>query len=169
MEEWISILSCGSATQTGVDILSQINRLTAILESTPIPIFDIKDFDITGLGNIGTKWQGFALCNGQNGTNDLRSKFIVGYDSNDSDYDSIGNTGGEKTHTLTIQEMPSHNHSFVFPYSFPKFGGNDADITGGGGNLGIANTPEIETEAVGSGIPHENLPPYFVLAFAQKI
>ena len=41
---------------------------------------------------------------------DLRDRIPVGKDSNDTDFNLLGNTGGEKTHTLTIQEMPSHNH-----------------------------------------------------------
>lgn len=35
-------------------------------------------FDGTGLGIVGGKWDGFALCNGQNGTPNLADKFIVG-------------------------------------------------------------------------------------------
>jgi hypothetical protein len=36
-------------------------------------------------------------------------KVLVGYDQNDSDF-SAGNTGGSKTHTLTVDEMPEHTH-----------------------------------------------------------
>lgn len=36
------------------------------------------DFDSTGLGKINTNQDGWALCNGQNGTVDLRDRFIVG-------------------------------------------------------------------------------------------
>ena len=49
---------------------------------------------------------GWALCDGQNGTPDLRDRFIVGAGN---EYD-VGDTGGEASHTLTIDEMPSHNH-----------------------------------------------------------
>lgn len=40
----------------------------------------------------------------------LKGKVVVGKDENDTDFDTLGNTGGEKEHTLTINEMPSHNH-----------------------------------------------------------
>ena len=40
----------------------------------------------------------------------LKGKFAVGFDSSQAEFDSLSETGGEKTHTLTIAEMPSHNH-----------------------------------------------------------
>lgn len=39
----------------------------------------------------------------------IEGRFIVGTDTSDSDFTSM-KTGGEKAHTLTIAEMPSHNH-----------------------------------------------------------
>lgn len=53
---------------------------------------------------IPTDW---TLCNGENGTPDLRGRFIVGAGD---DY-NVGNTGGESTHTLAEAEMPAHNHT----------------------------------------------------------
>lgn len=53
---------------------------------------------------------GWALCDGTNGTPDLRGRFIVGYDKTDTDYDTIDKTGGQKLVTLTTSQMPSHSH-----------------------------------------------------------
>ncbi len=52
---------------------------------------------------------GWLLCNGSNGTPDLRDRFIVGAGSSYG----VGNIGGEATHALTTAEMPSHNHTFT--------------------------------------------------------
>ena len=41
---------------------------------------------------------------------DLRGKVTVGKDSTDTDFNTLGKTGGEKTHTLTVSEMPKHSH-----------------------------------------------------------
>ena len=77
-----------------------------ILGQTPTP-----DIPVGGIilwsgstSNIPTKWH---LCDGTNGTPDLRDRFVVGAGS---DY-SVGDTGGEAEHTLTIGEMPRHNHT----------------------------------------------------------
>lgn len=46
-------------------------------------------------------------------TPDLRGRFVVGYNPGDADYNSIGDTGGDKGVTLTASQsaLPSHNHS----------------------------------------------------------
>lgn len=49
---------------------------------------------------------GWLLCDGTNSTPDLRDRFIVGAGSSYS----VGSTGGEDKHTLTIDEMPTHSH-----------------------------------------------------------
>ena len=45
----------------------------------------------------------------------LKGKVCVGLDEDDSDeyFDEIGKTGGEKKHTQTVNEMPSHTHSLT--------------------------------------------------------
>lgn len=50
---------------------------------------------------------GWALCNGSNGTPDLRDRFIVGAGSSYA----VGDTGGANSVTLTSAQMPAHNHS----------------------------------------------------------
>lgn len=40
----------------------------------------------------------------------LKGKFLVGIDSSDTDFKTSEKTGGEKTHILKVDEMPSHNH-----------------------------------------------------------
>lgn len=41
----------------------------------------------------------------------LKGKFVVGFDSAQTEFDNLSETGGAKTHTLTIAEMPAHNHN----------------------------------------------------------
>ena len=60
---------------------------------------------------------------------DLRGKVPVGVDSNDTDFNAIGKTYGEKSHTMTINEMPSHTHLY-------KYGTNTGNTEG---SLALAN------------------------------
>ena len=67
----------------------------------------IQDF----YGNVNTIPRGWYICDGTNGTPDLRGMFIVGYDPRDSEYNQVGKTGGLKSVTLTGGQMPSHTHT----------------------------------------------------------
>ena len=120
-----------------------------------------SNFDGTGLGSSAAL-TGWALCNGNNGTVDLSGKFIVGYDNSDPDYNTLGNTGGEKEHQLTIGELPAHTHAT-----------DVRDSAGGVSNVYSAGTNSTVTDSAtgstGSDLPHENRPPYYVLAFIQRI
>lgn len=71
-------------------------------------------------GSVDEIPTGYALCNGQSYTGsdgavrptpDLRGRFIVGYDPGDTDYNALEKTGGEKKHTLSVDELPSHSHT----------------------------------------------------------
>ena len=53
---------------------------------------------------------GWLLCNGSNGTPDLRDRFIVGAGNSYP----VGNTGGSASVTLTTDQMPSHSHGNSF-------------------------------------------------------
>ncbi|MBN2542535.1 tail fiber protein [bacterium] len=52
---------------------------------------------------------------GGSGTNfrvpNLKGRVVVGLDGSDADFDALNDASGAKTHTLTVNEMPSHNHS----------------------------------------------------------
>lgn len=88
-----------------------------------------------------------------------QGKTLVGIDTNDTDFDTVEETGGEKTHTLTIAEMPSHNHSIAL-YSNGTWnsGGNYV------GGMGASTSgPYLSyTEGKGNSQAHNNLQPYIV-------
>jgi hypothetical protein len=79
----------------------------------------------------------------------IEGRFILG---SSEDY-AVNTVGGEATHTLTIDEMPSHNHNLKFE--------NDARATGGSPNIGTGTSVGSEaTVSTGGGQPHNNMPPY---------
>jgi microcystin-dependent protein len=112
---------------------------------------------------------GWALCNGQtaNGvrTPDLRNKFIVGA----GDEYSIGDKGGEKTHKLTIQEMPSHRHSYKFKGADMKASWDNDNYFYNQSEEYTGNNNEKNTEYTGGDQPHENRPPYYALSYIMRV
>jgi microcystin-dependent protein len=70
--------------------------------NTPVPVGFIGMWS----GSTATVPTGWALCDGTNGTPDLRDRFIVGAGSTYA----VGATGGANTVTLTTSQIPSHSH-----------------------------------------------------------
>ena len=73
---------------------------------------------------------GWAICNGQNGTPDLRGKFILMTTPNGENFGpkgdtKIGDTGGESQHVQTAAEVGSHRHWFS---TVSKEGSNSGSV-----------------------------------------
>ena len=81
-------------------------------------------------------------------------RVIVGLNAVDSDFDTAQETGGAKTHTLTIDEMPSHNHSVTMSTSDTDNNNLSEGDTSG--------TSSFTTSSTGGGQAHNNLQPYIV-------
>jgi microcystin-dependent protein len=138
-------------------------------------------------GDVTSIPAGWKLCNGTGTIStggavpDLRSRFIVGTATNSGGTYNVGQTGGSANiivtgttngHALTINQIPSHNHTLS------TLRGNN----GGGSYIQDADsTPEIRsgaTDFTGGGQAHShglnvtltnaNLPPYYALAFLIK-
>lgn len=88
----------------------------------------------------------------------------VGINSNDSDFNTIGKTGGEKTHKLTIEEMPSHHHRLAGNHN----SGNYVETVPFGSSSTALNH-NIFTDAEGGNQEHNNLQPYEVMAFWKRV
>ena len=73
---------------------------------------------------------------------------------------TAGDTGGEATHTLTIDEMPSHNHKVSY---LKQEAGNDYQFCGGVGNWQTTGHSNTNIENTGGGQAHNNMPPYLVV------
>lgn len=95
----------------------------------------------------------------------IKDRFLLA----DGDHYTNGNTGGESTHTLTVNELPSHKH-YVGNSEGGKFwylgksGGVAQDSSQGisfSGTNGRNTT--FETTEVGDGNSHNNMPPYLVV------
>jgi hypothetical protein len=133
-------------------------------------------------GTIATIPSGWYLCNGSNGTPDLRNRFIVGAHSDTSGvaYTTITGsntqTGGTKdaivvSHTHTITDT-GHTHTATVNaqsnVSDSTSGGDVRPATGTSTLTTNSNTTGITINSTGSSGTDQNLPPYYALAFIMK-
>ena len=131
-------------------------------------------------------------------TPDLRGRFVLGSGAGSGLTPRVtGNSGGEEYHTLAASEMPSHSHSVDPPATSTSSNGDHShnamrDISSGeAGNvvrLGVSNykgwgtvtdsagshthavdIPAFNSASTGGGGAHNNMPPYYVLAFIMRV
>lgn len=97
---------------------------------------------------------------------DLRGKVTVGYNSSETEFNAVGKTGGEKTHQLTVTEIPTHNHRVC-----PNGVVNTSTGSGGYGARSWLSSGEpynVTTEPIGGNGAHNNLQPYSTVNYIIK-
>lgn len=93
----------------------------------------------------------------------LKGRVLVGLDSAQTEFDSIADSGGAKTHTLSIGEMPSHSHNIQRPSGAAVSSGYMlSNQTYDGAAVYQA------TQTAGSGQAHNNLQPYITIQYIIK-
>ncbi len=140
----IDITGVRNLTCTGT-VTSSAGTLTAIQTVYPVGSIYINAAVATNPGTLlgfGT-WVAFGA-----------GRVIVGLNAADSDFDTVQETGGAKTHTLSTAELPSHTHNSNF-------------VTGGSGVSGVNTAGNYDaatnaTSATGGGSAHNNVQPYIV-------
>ncbi|MCU0417478.1 MAG: hypothetical protein MUE33_09880, partial [Cytophagaceae bacterium] len=115
---------------------------------------------------------GWALCDGLNGTPDLRGRFIVGFNPSTIEYSTIGNTGGLSQVLLTADQsgLPAHDHLTaryeVATTNMQANGFTWPPLWAGTVSNGATTQPCTAQNAQQA---HENRPPYYVLAYIIKL
>lgn len=148
-------------------------------------------------GSVASIPSGWYLCNGSNGTPDLRDRFVVGAGSTYSVADTGGSANAivvSHTHTATTATNGAHQHfttadqlggtSFVtnttyvrkegsggsmgFPYSDYALTGTSTVATIGLTSSAGDHTHTITVDSAGTSGTNANLPPYYALAYIMK-
>ena len=155
-------------TSAGVT-LQTLDNLYPILQNSSTSGVTIP----TGLiaiwsGSTGSIPSGWTLCNGSNGTPDLRNSFIIGAGSTYS----VGATGGSAdaivvSHTHTITD-PGHLHNTTSSGSGTLINAAASGTTGASTSTTATATTGITNQTTGVSGTNANLPPYYALAFIMK-
>jgi hypothetical protein len=165
-------------TSAGVTLQTLDNLYPILQSATATASTFTAGMIIIWSGSIGSVPSGWALCNGSNGTPDLRDRFVIAAGSTYA----VGATGGSAdaivvshTHTATSTVTdPGHTHQIK--------GTNQLIGTGSGFNANISpNAATVNTENATTGITvatsnatagtsgtGANLPPYYALAYIMK-
>lgn len=117
----------------------------------------------------------------------FKGRVPVGFDTSQEEFNTFGEMGGEKTHTLAESEMPSHTHTayvgdpghnhlfdpnnpvvmHTAPTGTHTLGGGSALYLGG--NIQPALTGiSVANEWKGGSVAHNNLPPYLTVNYIIK-
>ena len=128
-------------------------------------------------GAVGSIPSGYVICDGTNGTPDLRNKFVVGAGNTYS----VNQTGGSAdaivvshTHTATsVVTDPGHFHSYNYPTTGNSYGSNSGGLNPAtvATNTTTATTGiTVATTNASTGVSgtNANLPPYYALAYIMK-
>ena len=136
---------------------------------------------------------GWKICDGQNGTPDLRGRFILAEGQGSGLTNRQKNQkGGSETHKLTIKQMPHHGHHFQTqghhrhysglgegrvdgwhwgfsgsPNNMGSHGGVDTDNVAWGTSATGNHNHNFHAE--GGNESHNNMPPFYVLMYIMKI
>lgn len=188
-----------------MDVMGDINTSTKIREGGFVLI--PTGFIAMWTGTVAPN--GWVLCDGSNGTPDLRGRFVLGQGQGTGLTNRILNSvGGTETHLLTALEIPTHTHTgtttsdgththtindpghthsqTTINDDYNNSGANppgfsadsagsvtwnniNSSTTGISINSNGAHQHTFTTDSTGGGTAHNNMPPFYVLAYIMKI
>lgn len=126
-----------------------------------------KDNIIIWSGTLASVPSNFNVCDGTNGTPDLRSLFVKSVPDTMTD---PGTTGGSDTHALVTAELAQHGHSVTDPTHSHRYGtGNALDPGDSAEQVSDAlSLSSVSVGNTGSGNAHENRPAFYEVIFIQR-
>lgn len=124
----------------------------------PNPEYITDNFDMTpgateGLGLVGGLWEGWAICNGNNGTPNLDGQTLIGYGTN---YPTVGQFLGSKDAVVV-----SHSHTYS---QYVQSGSNSGSGGEAAGYFATGNTSTVGTDGT-----DKNIQPSMVILMIMKL
>lgn len=156
----------------------KVNDIAILTNLYPVGSIYISVYNTNPSTYFGGTWEEFGT-----------GRTLVGVDTSDNDFNTAGKTGGEKAHTLTINETPAHSHTgntntdghhrhqiaysdntITQPSSNDKISVSGWDthyglnewLTYSGGNFS-AHSHTFTTDNTGGGNAHNNMQPYITV------
>lgn len=166
--EWVNQTGGGSATGDTLPVgsIMPYPKATApenwlICDGSAISRTDYSEL-FNAIGTTFGEGDGSTTFNLPN----IKGRTIVGLDTDDTDFNTIGKTLGEKTHTLTVAEMPEHNHKMPID-SFVN-SDSQTNVKSGGHVSYETQGQNYGTTSAGGSQPHNNIQPSFVATYIIK-
>lgn len=122
-------------------------------------LYPVGELLITIRSGSPETWLGFGTW-----TRFGHGRALMGYDPGDVDHNTIEETGGAKTHTLTEAEIPAHTHGISEGSNVPAAG----QLTSGDDFTNIISFTQT-SGSTGGGAAHNNLPPYITTFFWKRV
>lgn len=143
-DSWESQAGGGITAAEAIDAVYPVGSIyTSIVATNPGTVFGVGTWVAFGAGRV-----------------------LVGLDSGDTDFDTVEETGGAKTHTLTAAQMPAHVHD---EYTNTTTSGG---LTGWGAardtSTNTAALTDYDTGSAGGGEAHPIVQPYIVVHFFKR-
>ena len=134
------------------DYIINLIKNTVLDKYFPIGSIYISTYNINPSESLGGVWE------------QIKDRFLL----SSGDTYHIGDTGGEATHKLTVDEIPSHNHRQTVTAS--RSGSGSTYVSWNANNLfGNRDTGARNTLNTGGGQAHNNMPPYIVVSVWKRI
>lgn len=148
-------------------LLKRIEKLEKQKQAVPIGLIALWGKPAS---EIPTGWREYV---------NLRGKMPIGLDPDyvktkddvqDYRLNALNQSGGERSHKLTVEEMPSHSHQQGSEALYNLFGGGSyVGDRSWGSTKGVVAFTKQNTSTVGDDHPHNNMPPYRVVQFIEYV